>query len=57
MLTMESPIANLFQCLPIATNWIGLGATPEACIDTNPMYIGQAWSDIFTDGSEPNRRI
>ena len=42
--------ANLLQCAPVSRNWIGLGASPEYCIDTNMMYIAQAWSDIFTDG-------
>lgn len=42
--------ANLFQCLPVSTNWTGLGATAGACINTNQMYLAQAWSDVFTDG-------
>lgn len=42
--------ANLLQCAPISKNWIGLGASSEFCIDTNQMYIAQAWSDVFTDG-------
>lgn len=41
--------ANLLQCIPLATNWNGLGTTAGACIDTNQMYLGQAWSDVITD--------
>ena len=45
-------LANLLQCLPISINWTGLGGTLEACIDTEQMYLAQAWSDVFTDGKK-----
>lgn len=41
--------ANLLQCYPIAVNWSEYGADPYQCINTNEMYLAQAWSDIFTD--------
>ena len=44
-------LANLLQCLPVSINWTGLGGTLEACIDTEQMYLAQAWSDVFTDGT------
>ena len=44
-------LSNLLQCIPIQENWTGLGDTFETCIDTNQMYIAQAYSDIITDGT------
>lgn len=41
--------ANLFQCWPLWINWTYFGATAENCIDTNIMYLAQAWSDVLTD--------
>ena len=49
--TISFFLANLLQCLPISINWTGLGGTLEACVDTEQMYLAQAWSDVFTDGS------
>lgn len=40
---------NLLQCYPISVNWTGWGAAVNSCIDTNTMFLAQAWSDIFTD--------
>ena len=41
--------ANLFQCWPLWINWFEFGATFENCINTNVMYLAQAWSDVLTD--------
>ena len=41
--------ANLFQCWPLWINWFDFGATFENCINTNVMYLAQAWSDVLTD--------
>ena len=41
--------ANLFQCWPLWINWVNFGATYENCINTNVMYLAQAWSDVLTD--------
>lgn len=43
--------ANMFQCVPIWINWVGEGVTPDNCIHETEMYLGQAWSDVLTDGS------
>ena len=42
--------ANLFQCMPISENWTGYGGTVETCINTVDMYLGQAYSDVISDG-------
>ena len=42
--------ANLLQCIPLSVNWTGFGSTADNCINTNQMYLAQAWSDVFTDG-------
>ena len=42
--------ANLFQCWPLWIDWTAFGSTPENCINTNIMYLAQAWSDVLTDG-------
>ena len=41
--------ANLFQCWPLWINWTDFGSTVENCINTNVMYLAQAWSDVLTD--------
>ncbi|MCJ1451294.1 hypothetical protein MMC28_001630 [Mycoblastus sanguinarius] len=41
--------ANMFQCIPISVNWTGFGGTPQQCVDTNQLFLAQAWSDVFTD--------
>lgn len=41
--------ANLLQCYPISTNWVGPGADSYSCINTNMMYLAQAWTDVLTD--------
>lgn len=41
--------ANLLQCYPISTNWEASGAQVSSCINTNMMYLAQAWTDILTD--------
>ena len=41
--------ANLFQCWPLWINWINVGSSFENCINTNMMYLAQAWSDVITD--------
>ncbi|CAD6584913.1 MAG: hypothetical protein ASARMPREDX12_001790 [Alectoria sarmentosa] len=41
--------ANLFQCWPLWIDWTGFGSTVDNCIDTNAMYLAQAWSDVLTD--------
>lgn len=41
--------ANLFQCQPLWINWTDFGSTVENCIDTEVMYLSQAWSDVLTD--------
>lgn len=40
---------NLLQCWPISVNWTGFGAATEQCIDTNKMYLAQAYSDVLLD--------
>ena len=40
--------ANLLQCLPISESW-SLNPAPGTCINSTMMYLGQGWSDIFTD--------
>lgn len=42
---------NFLQCYPISVNWTGWGAAVNSCINTNTMFLAQAWSDIFTDGN------
>ena len=42
--------ANLFHCLPLWINGTGYGSTEDNCIDTNMMYLAQAWSDVLIDG-------
>lgn len=41
--------ANLLQCYPISLNWVSSGAENYACIQTNTMYLAQAWTDVLTD--------
>lgn len=41
--------ANLLQCYPISVNWVDSGAQNTSCINTNMMYIAQAWTDMLTD--------
>ena len=41
--------ANLLQCYPIQLNWEASGALAASCIQTNTMYLAQAWTDILTD--------
>ena len=41
--------ASLFQCWPIWVSWTGFGANTENCVDTNALYLAQAWSDVLTD--------
>lgn len=41
--------ANLFQCWPLWIDWTDFGSTEENCINTNVMYLAQAWSDVLTD--------
>lgn len=43
-------IANLLQCWPIAANWNFTASEATNCVHTTRMYLGQAWSDVFTDG-------
>lgn len=43
-------VANLLQCQPLQVNWTGFGSTTYNCINTNVMYLAQAWSDVLTDG-------
>ncbi len=45
--------ANLFQCIPISQNWADPGVTVETCINTVDMYLGQAYSDVISDGKYP----
>ena len=45
--------ANLLQCYPISVNWTGWGAALNSCINTNAMFLAQAWSDVITDGNLP----
>ncbi|KAF6228827.1 hypothetical protein HO133_006938 [Letharia lupina] len=44
---------NLLQCFPISVNWTGWGAAVDSCINTNEMFLAQAWSDVITDGNRP----
>ena len=44
-------IANVLQCFPISVNWTGWGASADSCINTNAMFLAQAWSDVLTDGN------
>ena len=41
--------ANLLQCYPIWLNWEYSGAAVALCINTNMMYLAQAWTDVLTD--------
>lgn len=41
--------ANLLQCYPISLNWEDSGASASSCIQTNTMYLAQAWTDVLTD--------
>lgn len=41
--------ANLLQCYPIWYNWEASGAQANSCIQTNTMYLAQAWTDVLTD--------
>ncbi|KAL9071978.1 MAG: hypothetical protein Q9161_003910 [Pseudevernia consocians] len=41
--------ANLFQCWPLWIVWTGFGSTVQNCINTNIMYLAQAWSDVLSD--------
>ena len=41
--------ANLFQCWPLRVNWTGFGSSEQQCMNTNVMYLAQAWSDVLTD--------
>ena len=41
--------ANLLQCYPIWLNWEASGAQATSCIQTNMMYLAQAWTDVLTD--------
>lgn len=41
--------ANLLQCYPISLNWVDSGAQVDSCINTNRMYLAQAWTDVLTD--------
>lgn len=43
-------ISNMLQCIPLSLNWTGLGGNNYQCIDKNMMYLGQAFSDVITDG-------
>ena len=44
-------LTNLLQCFPISVNWTGWGAAVDSCINTNAMFLAQAWSDMITDGN------
>lgn len=44
-------LTNMLQCFPIAVNWTGWGAAVNSCINTNVMFLAQAWSDMITDGN------
>ena len=44
--------ANLFQCWPLWIVWTGFGSTVQNCINTNTMYLAQAWSDVLSDGKK-----
>ena len=43
-------LSNLLQCIPISVNWTGWGGAANSCVDTNTMFLAQAWSDVVTDG-------
>ena len=49
--------ANLFQCMPISQNWTGYGGTVDTCINTVDMYLGQAYSDVISDGKYPQSNL
>ena len=46
-------LSNLLQCIPISVNWTGWGGAANSCVDTNTMFLAQAWSDVVTDGIHP----
>lgn len=48
-------IANLLQCWPISANWNGSASEATNCTHTAAMYLGQAWSDVFTDGESDSQ--
>ena len=41
--------SNLLQCFPIWVNWESSGGLVDYCINTNMMYLAQAWTDVLTD--------
>ena len=41
--------ANLFQCLPIESNWSGNGVS-STCVEELTMYISECWTDVIMDG-------
>ena len=41
--------SNLLQCYPIWVNWESSGGLIDYCINTNMMYLAQAWTDVLTD--------
>lgn len=41
---------NLLQCSSIPVNRTGWGAVVDFCINTNGMFLAQAWSNVLTDG-------
>ncbi|KAL8930017.1 MAG: hypothetical protein Q9172_000249 [Xanthocarpia lactea] len=41
--------SNLLQCYPISVNWTGLGYSDGKCLNTNVMFLAQAWSDVATN--------
>ena len=52
-------LTNLLQCFPISVNWTGWGAAVDSCINTNAIFLAQAWSDVITDGNRlpmPHRK-
>lgn len=53
MWTIAFFFANFFQCVPLYINWVGEGVTDQNCIDETSLYIGQAYSDIISDGNIP----
>ena len=49
--TVAFLLTNLLQCIPISVNWTGWGGAVDSCINTNAMFLAQAWSDVITDGN------
>ena len=49
MWTIAFFFAHLLECVPIEAN-SGSNGLESTCVNEIPMYIGETWSDMITDG-------